>query len=129
MNGINKYVTEMTEETQDDHVDYIGESTGKLVAKSRPKQTSIPTTSFPTTSLPYHQREWIDVEPGPFDKSCFEVSKKDDQVASTRSSSASRRRRSSRIQNFGTDVSFRIYVFSALVNSSMVELLAKRRRT
>ena len=65
MNGINKYVTEMTEETQDDHFDYSGESTGKLVAKARPKQTSIPTTSLPTTTLPYHQREWIDVEPGP----------------------------------------------------------------
>ena len=29
VNGINKYVTEMTEEAQDDHIDYIGESTGK----------------------------------------------------------------------------------------------------
>ena len=63
VNGINKYVTEMTEETQDDHIDYIGQSTGKLVAKARPKQTSIPTTSSSTTTLPYRQREWIDVEP------------------------------------------------------------------
>ena len=30
VNGINKYVTEMTEETQDDHIDHTGESTGKL---------------------------------------------------------------------------------------------------
>ena len=29
--GINKYETEMTEETQDDHIDYIGECTGKCV--------------------------------------------------------------------------------------------------
>ena len=57
VNGINKYVAEMTEETQDDHVDNIGESTGKLVAKARPKQTSVPTTSSSTTTLPYHQRE------------------------------------------------------------------------
>ena len=34
------------------------------------------TTSSPTVTLPYHQREWIDVEPGPYDKGCFEVSKK-----------------------------------------------------
>ena len=37
-NRTNKYVTEMTEETQDDHIDHIGDSTGKLVAKARPKQ-------------------------------------------------------------------------------------------
>ena len=43
--------------------------------KARPKQTSTPTTS-PTTALPYDQRDLIDVEPGPFDKSCSEVSKK-----------------------------------------------------
>ena len=30
VNGINKYVTEMAEETEDDHIDYIGESKGKL---------------------------------------------------------------------------------------------------
>ena len=35
----------------------------------------MPTTSS-TTTLPYHQRDWIDVEPGPFDKKRFEVSKK-----------------------------------------------------
>ena len=50
VNGIDKYVTETTEETQDDHIDYIGECTGKIVAKARPKQTSIPT--------PYRQRVW-----------------------------------------------------------------------
>ena len=36
---------------------------------------------------------------------------------------------SSRIQNLGTDVSFRIHVFSDLVKSSMAELLAKRKRS
>ena len=36
----------------------------------------------------------------------FRSAKKDDQIASTRSFSTSRRRRSSRIQNLGTDVSF-----------------------
>ena len=33
VHGINKYVTEMTEETQEDHIDYIGECTRKPVAK------------------------------------------------------------------------------------------------
>ena len=61
---LGKYVTEMTEETQENHIDDTGE------------QTSMPTTSSPTTTLPYHLRVWIDVEPGPYDKSCFEVSKK-----------------------------------------------------
>ena len=85
------------------------------------------TISSPAATLPYHQREWIDVEPGQYDnKSCFEVSKKDDQVASTRLVSTSRRRWSSQIQNLGSDVSFRIYVLSALVNSNMTELLKKR---
>ena len=34
VNGINKYVTEMSEET---HIEDIGESTGKPVVKARPK--------------------------------------------------------------------------------------------
>ena len=43
VNGINKYVTEMSEKT---HVESIGEkSTGKLVAKARPQQTSDSTLS------------------------------------------------------------------------------------
>ena len=108
VNGINKYVTKMTEETQDDHIDDIGKCTGKPVARARPKQTSMTTTSSSLTTLPCYLRVWIDVEPGPYDKSCFEVSKKDDQ-------------------DLGTDASFRIYILSALVNSSMAELLAKRR--
>ena len=75
VNGMNKYVTEMTEETRDDHIDCTGESRGKFVAIARPKQTSTPTTSS-TTSLPCDHRAWSDAQPGPFDKSCFEVSKK-----------------------------------------------------
>ena len=59
----------------------------------------------------------------------FRNVKKDDQIAPARFFSTSGRRRSSRIQNLGTDASFRIYVFSALGSSSMTELLAERRRT
>ena len=58
VNGINKYVTEMTEETEENHIDHI---TGKLVAKARPKQTSMQRTSCPTVTLPYHRRDWFDV--------------------------------------------------------------------
>ena len=76
VNGIDKYVTEMMEESREDHIDYIGVCTGKLVANARPKQTSMTTTSSSSTTLPCHLRVWIDVEPGPNDKSCFEVSKK-----------------------------------------------------
>ena len=52
VNGINKHVTEMTGETQDDHIDCIGECTGKLVAEARSKETSTSTTSS-TTPLPH----------------------------------------------------------------------------
>ena len=47
-----------------------------MIAEARPKQTSIPAISSSTTTLPYHLREWIDVEPGKYDKSCSDVSKK-----------------------------------------------------
>ena len=60
VNGTNKYVTELTEETQDDHIDYVGECTGKPVAKARPKQTSMATTSSSTATLPHHLRVWIE---------------------------------------------------------------------
>ena len=76
VNGINKYVTEMIEETQDDHIDHIGECTRKPVAKVRQKQTSMTAASSSTTTLPCHLRVSIDVEPGPYDKSGFEVSEK-----------------------------------------------------
>ena len=83
VNGLNKYVTEMTEETLENRIDDTGDSTRKLVAKARPKQTSMPTTSSPTVALPYHQRRWIDVEPGQYDRRSCEVFEEDDQIAST----------------------------------------------
>ena len=51
--------------------------------------------------------------------------KKDDQIASTRSFSTSRRWR--QIPRLGINISFRIYVFFAMVNSNMAKFLAKRR--
>ena len=67
--GVNIFVTETTEETQENHIDDVGQ--GELVAKAKPKQTSMPTTSSPTITLTYHQREWIDVEPGQYDEKLF----------------------------------------------------------
>ena len=75
MDGINKYVTEMSGETQENHTDDIGDSTGKLVARARPKQTPSSMLSSPTIPVPYHERKWIDVEQGRFDNICLEVSK------------------------------------------------------
>ena len=71
VNGINKYVTETSEEI---HVASVGEkSTGKFVAKAKPRQTSNLTLSL--VSIPYRERKWIDTERGKTDKTCLEVSK------------------------------------------------------
>ena len=51
----------------------------------------------------------------------------DDQIATTWWHSTSRRWRSSQIPRLGINISFRIYVFFALVNSNMAKFLAKRR--
>ena len=71
VNGKCQYVTEMSEEI---HIEDIGESAGKPVAKARPKQTPSSMLSSTTIPVPYHERKWINVEPGRFDKSCQEVS-------------------------------------------------------
>ena len=86
-NGLNKYVMEMSEEIQQNLNDEIGASAGRLAANARPKQTSLPRSSSPTVT----------------------------QTTSTRSFRLSRRRRSSWIQNSGTDVCITIRVVSALV--------------
>ena len=66
VNGINKYVTEMSEET---HIEDIGASRRKPVSKARPKQTPSSTLSSTAIPLPCHERKWIGVEPARFDKS------------------------------------------------------------
>ena len=72
VNGVNKYVTETSEEIPTENVDLIIR-TGKLVAKakSRPK----PVVNLSSNSVPINERKWIDIDPQPFDRSCFEVSK------------------------------------------------------
>ena len=71
MNGINKYVTETSEEIPIASVENRG--TGKLVAKSKPRPK--PTLKLSPVSSPHRERKWIDVDPGKFSQVCFEVSK------------------------------------------------------
>ena len=48
-------------------------STGKPLAKPKPRPK--PTWALTPVSIPYHERKWIDVEPGKFSHDCVEVSK------------------------------------------------------
>ena len=69
VNGVNKYVTETSEEIRTENVELFI-SKGKIVAKAKP-------TSFVNSSVnvPVRERKWIDIDEQPFDRSCFEVSK------------------------------------------------------
>ena len=62
VNGINKYVTEMTEDILVASVD--NRDTGTSVAKT--KSRSKPTLTLSPMSIPYRERTWIDVESGKF---------------------------------------------------------------
>ena len=53
VSGLNQYVTEKSKETEEDHIDRIGDNTGKFVGKPRPKQTSMPTTHFSRVTIPF----------------------------------------------------------------------------
>ena len=71
VNGINKYLTETSDEIS---VASVGDrSTGKPVAKAGPRPT--PTLTLSLVSIPYRDRKWIDIDSGKFSQSCFEVSK------------------------------------------------------
>ena len=73
LNGINKYVTE-TSGKEEILVASVGDkSTAKLVPKARLRRT--PTFTLSLVSVPYHERKWIDIEPGKFSQGWFEVSK------------------------------------------------------
>ena len=63
VNGRNKHVTEVMEETQENHTDDTGDR--EICCQSK-TETNINADDFssPTVTSPYHQREWIDVEPG-----------------------------------------------------------------
>ena len=70
VNGINKYVTETSEEIPIENVQ-LDISTVRLVAKAklRPK----PVVNLSTNGLT-RERKWIDIDPQPFDRSYFQVS-------------------------------------------------------
>ena len=59
MSGINKYVTETSEEILAASVENRG--TWKLVAKAKPRQ--MPTLTLSPVSIPYRERKWMDVDP------------------------------------------------------------------
>ena len=126
VNGLNEYVSEMSEETKDIRNDEIGDSAPRPAAKARPKQTSMPIPSFPRVTTISHAKmdrcRTRRVRP-----KLFWSFEEDGQIASTWSFCTSRRRRSSWIKNFGADVGLKIRVFSALINSNMAELFAKVR--
>ena len=69
VNVINKYVTETSEEIPTENVELFI-STGKHVAKATPRPKSVVNSSV---NVPLYER--IDIDPQPFDHSCFEVSK------------------------------------------------------
>ena len=71
VNGINKYVTETSEEIPVASVEDGG--TGKPVAKDKPRPK--PTLTLTPASIPCRKRKWIDVDPGKYSQGCFEVSK------------------------------------------------------
>ena len=69
---LNKYVTQMSEEQQENRDDASGARTVKPAAKARPK----PMSSSLRIKIPFNMREWIDVEPGEYDQHSFDVVKK-----------------------------------------------------
>ena len=72
VDGINKYVTETSEEIPVASVENRG--TRKPVAKARPRLT--PILNIVSCGLfPCRERNWIDIEPPKFSQGCFEVSK------------------------------------------------------
>ena len=72
VNGVNKYVTETSEEIPTENVDLFI-STRKLVAKAKPRPK--PLVNVSSTPVPINVRTWIDIGTQPFDHICFEVSK------------------------------------------------------
>ena len=70
VNGINKFVKETSEEIPSENID-SSISTGKPLAKAIPKKRSVVNSNV---NVPIPERKWIDIDPQPFDRCCFEVS-------------------------------------------------------
>ena len=71
MNGINKHVTETSEEILVESIDTV--CAGKLVAKAKPRP-KLAVTLYPV-AIPIRERKWIDIDSKPFVEGCFAVSK------------------------------------------------------
>ena len=71
VNGINKYVSETSEEISTESNEHG--CTGQLVAKAKPRPK--PTLTLSPVSIPSRERKWIDINPGTYSQDCFEVSK------------------------------------------------------
>ena len=69
VNGINKYVTETSEENPVESIELV--RAGKPVAKAMPRPK--PTLTLSPVSSPYRERKWIDVNPEKFSQGCPEV--------------------------------------------------------
>ena len=71
VNGINKYMTETSEQIPVASVE--NRVVGKPLAKAKPRPK--PTLTLTLVSVPYRERKWTDVDPGKYSQGCFEVSK------------------------------------------------------
>ena len=105
VNGINKYVTETSEEIPSENIN-SSTSTGKLVAKAKPKPRSVVNSNV---NVPILERKRIDVDPQPFDRCCFEVSKIMTRTLRHDSFNSSRRRRSSETLRSDREIEGRIW--------------------
>ena len=72
LNGINKYVTETSQEILIENVQQFI-STGSLVAKAKPRPK--PVVNLSSNYVPTRERKWRDINPAQFSQSCFAVSK------------------------------------------------------
>ena len=62
MNGVEKYVTETIETIEDEEHRVLG----KPIAEARPRMKA--TTTLTPVSVPLHERKWMDVNPGSYDR-------------------------------------------------------------
>ena len=68
--GINKYVTETSEEIPFESIDHV--RTLKPAAKAKPRLT--PAAKIVSCFCSYSRRKWIDTNPALYSQGCFEVS-------------------------------------------------------
>ena len=68
VNGVEKYVTETTETTEDEE----HRALGKPIAKARQRIKS--TITLTPVSVSLHERKWMDINPKDYDHKCFVVS-------------------------------------------------------